>query len=121
MLYSEEEYKLFRDELEGSSIGTLWSAMRGDNFGKKDFSYEDKCDYFLELLHRLLLEGKVKLGNHGEFLHGSVEEQILLFRKRFPNTQDEMDAGAFDGCWFLTEKCPGGIVWIHENGYQDWT
>ncbi|MCR1000743.1 DUF596 domain-containing protein [Serratia rubidaea] len=73
----------------------------GDNFGKKEFSYEDKCDYFLELLHRLLLEGKVKLGNHGEFLHGSVEEQILLFRKRFPNTQDEIDAGAFDGYWFF--------------------
>ncbi|MDE4643036.1 DUF596 domain-containing protein, partial [Klebsiella variicola] len=25
------------------------------------------------------------------------------------------------GFWFLTEKCPGGIVWIHDNGYEDWT
>ncbi|MEB7600594.1 DUF596 domain-containing protein [Raoultella terrigena] len=23
--------------------------------------------------------------------------------------------------WFTFEECPGGIVWIHENGYEDWT
>ncbi|CAI0776510.1 Uncharacterised protein [Serratia proteamaculans] len=34
MLYSDEEYKVFSDELEGTSIGTVWSAMRADNFEK---------------------------------------------------------------------------------------
>lgn len=23
--------------------------------------------------------------------------------------------------WFYEEECPGGLVWIHEDGYQDWT
>ncbi|VDR27507.1 Uncharacterized protein conserved in bacteria [Raoultella terrigena] len=32
-----------------------------------------------------------------------------------------MEENAFDGFWFLTEKCPGGIVWIHGNSYEDWT
>ena len=32
-----------------------------------------------------------------------------------------MEEDAFDGFWFLTEKCTGSIVWIHENGYEDWT
>ncbi|OUK79151.1 hypothetical protein BZY51_11550 [Enterobacter hormaechei] len=21
----------------------------------------------------------------------------------------------------MTKKCPGGIVWIHDYGYEDWT
>lgn len=42
MLYSDEEYKLFSDELEGTSIGTVWSAMRADNFEKAAMSYEEK-------------------------------------------------------------------------------
>ncbi|WP_117076123.1 DUF596 domain-containing protein, partial [Klebsiella pneumoniae] len=28
---------------------------------------------------------------------------------------------AFEGFWFLSENCPAGIVWIHEDDYQDWT
>ena len=35
MLYSDDEYKLFAEELEGSSMGTVWSAMRADNFGER--------------------------------------------------------------------------------------
>ena len=108
MLYSDDEYKLFAEELEGSSMGTVWSAMRADNFGKEELSYKEKCDYFFELMERLLLEG-------------SIDEQISLYRENFPKNQEEMEEDAFDGFWFLTEKCPGGIVWIHDNGYEDWT
>ena len=48
MLYSDDEYKMFAEELEGSSIGTVWSAMRADNFGKDELSYKEKCDYILK-------------------------------------------------------------------------
>ncbi len=42
MLYNDEEYKLFSYELEGTSIGTVWSAMRADNFEKAVMSYEER-------------------------------------------------------------------------------
>ncbi|WP_309600864.1 DUF596 domain-containing protein [Serratia sp. AKBS12] len=67
-------------------------------------SYEDKKAYFLELLHRLMLEGKIKLASRGKFLEGGIAEQIALYRERFPKNQQKMDADAFDGCWFLTEE-----------------
>ncbi|HHQ4307748.1 DUF596 domain-containing protein [Serratia fonticola] len=121
MLYSDEEFKLFSEELEGSSIGTVWSAMSPDNFGREVLSYEEKKAYFLELLQRLIQEGRIKLASRGNFLKGTVEEQIALYRDAFPKNQEEMEDGAFDGFWFLTEKCPAGIVWVHENGYLDWT
>lgn len=121
MLYSDDEYNMFAEELEGSSIGTVWSAMRADNFGKEELSYKEKCDYFFELMERLLREGKIKLASRGKYLEGSIDEQISLYRENFPLNQEEMEEDAFDSFWFLTEKCPGGIVWIHDNGYEDWT
>ena len=89
--------------------------------GKEELSYKEKCDYFFELMERLLLEGKIKLASRGKYLEGSIDEQISLYRENFPKNQEEMEEDAFDGFWFLTEKCPGGIVWIHDNGYEDWT
>lgn len=121
MLYSDEQYKLFSHELEGDSVGTMWSAMIAENFEKAAMSYDEKKEYFLELLHRLMQDGKIKLANKDKFLEGSVAEQIALYRENFPKNQEEMDAYDIDGFWFLTEKCPGGIVWIHESGYEDWT
>lgn len=117
MLYSDDEYKLFSEELEGCSIGTVWSAMRADNFDKEILSYEEKKDYFLELLQLLIEDGKIKLASHGKFLTGSTEEQISLFRDALPQKEE----GLYHDLWFTFEECPGGIVWIHENGYEDWT
>ncbi|QJW54290.1 hypothetical protein HL670_01158 [Serratia plymuthica] len=45
MLYSDEEYELFSQELDGSSIGTIWSAMIPENFNGK-ISYDEKKDIF---------------------------------------------------------------------------
>ncbi|EAO2752619.1 DUF596 domain-containing protein [Salmonella enterica] len=117
MLYSDDEYKLFSEELEGCSIGTVWSAMRADNFDKKILSYEEKKDYFLELLQLLIEDGKIKLASHGKFLTGSTEEQINRFREALPQQEE----GLYHDLWFTFEECPGGIVWIYENGYEDWT
>ncbi|WP_145594086.1 DUF596 domain-containing protein [Yersinia aleksiciae] len=120
MLYSHDEYKLFQDELEGGSIGTLWSAMRADNFGKDDLSFNDKKAYFFELLQRLMQDGKIKLAKHGVFLGGTIEEQIARYKAAFPKTEQEWKARAED-VWFFDEDCPGGIVWVHDNGDLDWT
>jgi len=108
--------------LEGMSIGALWEVSCPDaDIWNDVFPFEEKKEYFFAFLQRLLEDGKIKLASRGKFLEGSVAEQIALYRERFPKNQEEMDADAFDGFWFLTEECPGGIVWIHDSGYEDWT
>jgi hypothetical protein len=108
--------------LEGMSIGALWEVSCPDEDIWNDvFPFEEKKEYFFAFLQRLLEDGKSKLASRGKFLEGSVAEQIALYRERFPKNQEEMDADTFDGFWFLTEECPGGIVWIHDSGYEDWT
>ncbi|HIE1229319.1 TPA: DUF596 domain-containing protein [Serratia marcescens] len=117
MLYSDDLYQLFSKELEGSSIATVWSAMRADNFDKEEISYDEKKNYFLELLQRLMDDGKIKLASHGVFLTGNVDEQIKKFRDALPSCEE----GLYHDLWFTLEECPGGIVWIHDSGYEDWT
>ncbi len=36
MLYSDEEYELFSKELDGTSVGTIWSAMTPENLNRKN-------------------------------------------------------------------------------------
>ncbi|MCS4268116.1 DUF596 domain-containing protein [Serratia sp. BIGb0163] len=120
MLYSDDKYKLFSEELEGSSIGTVWSAMRADNFDRETLSYEEKVAYFLELIQLLMKYGKIKLAKHGKLLEGNIEYQVTLYKAAFPKTEEEWKAKNED-IWFYDEDCPGGIVWIHDNGYEDWT
>ncbi|HGE8283597.1 TPA: DUF596 domain-containing protein [Serratia marcescens] len=119
MLYSDEQYKLFREELDGASIGTVWSAMRADNFDRNTLSYEEKKNYFFDLIHHLMAEGRVRLGKHGQFLEGDIEEQVTHYKAVFPKTEEEWEKN--EDIWFYEEECPGGLVWIHEDGYQDWT
>lgn len=89
MLYSDEQYKLFREELDGASIGTVWSAMRADNFDRNTLSYEEKKNYFFDLIHHLMAEGRVRLGKHGQFLEGDIEEQVTHYKAVFPKTEEE--------------------------------
>ncbi|AGP45547.1 hypothetical protein D3C81_105590 [compost metagenome] len=117
MLYSDEEYELFSQELDGSSVGTIWSAMIPENFNGKKISYDEKKGYFLELLQRLMQDGKIKLGKHDRLLDGSIDKQIDMYRKAMPSCEQEM----YYGLWFTFEECPGGAVWIYDDGYQDWT
>lgn len=120
MLYNQDEYQLFRDELNGGSIGTIWSAMRADNFDKIHLSFDEKKEYFFELLQKLLEEGIIKLANRSVFLDGTIEEQIARYKLAFPKTEAEWKARGED-LWFYEEDCPGGVVWVHDSGYLDWT
>jgi hypothetical protein len=46
MLYSDEEYELFSQELDGSSVGTIWSAMIPENFNGKKYRMMKKRIFF---------------------------------------------------------------------------
>ncbi|MFK3703477.1 DUF596 domain-containing protein [Klebsiella sp. NPDC088457] len=121
-MLTENQYEERKITLEGMSIGAVWGASRPDEFvGEKHYPFQKQKDTFFWLLNRLMREGRVRLASNGKYLEGSIDEQISLYRENFPKNQEEMEEDAFDGFWFLTEKCPGGIVWIHDNGYEDWT
>ncbi|ACB93610.1 DUF596 domain-containing protein [Xylella fastidiosa subsp. fastidiosa] len=86
-------------------------------------SFEERKKDFLFLIGKLLDEGRLKLAKNGEFIPGSTEELVEMFRKSFPASDEEMELGA----WFFADECPAGAVWVfkgeRENGedYYEWT
>ncbi|EDM0764297.1 DUF596 domain-containing protein [Salmonella enterica] len=107
-----DEFKHLCEALEGRNLQAGWwstESFSGD--------FNNRVTFFFWLFERLLKEGRIKLAKHGKFLEGSVEEQVALFRQVFPHTEAEME----DGLWFFDESCPGGAVWVLEDGSLEWT
>ncbi|MEQ5056043.1 DUF596 domain-containing protein [Klebsiella michiganensis] len=113
---SDKEYNELVDAAEGRMLGTILSYSVPDN-PPADFSFDDRREIFFWVLTRLLKEGRLRLANHGQFLAGSIDEQVELFRKVFPKTEAEVN----DGLWFLGEECPAGAVWVEPDGSLYWT
>ncbi|WP_419653908.1 DUF596 domain-containing protein [Xylella fastidiosa] len=86
-------------------------------------SFEERKKDFLFIIGKLLDEGRLKLAKKGKFMTGTTEEQVEMFRKSFPTSDEEMEFGV----WFFADECPAGAVWISkgegENGedYYEWT
>ncbi|MFN1124656.1 DUF596 domain-containing protein [Xylella fastidiosa] len=86
-------------------------------------SFEERKKDFLFIIGKLLDEGRLKLAEKGKFMTGTTEEQVEMFRKSFPASDEEMELGA----WFFADECPAGAVWVfkgeRENGedYYEWT
>ncbi len=121
MIIDDDLYRERAKDLEGMSIGALWGvSCPNEEIWNDSFPFEEKKKYFFAILQRLMEEGKAKLADHGKFLEGSVDEQIARYRAAFPKTKEEWKAKN-EEIWFYDDDCPGGIVWIHENGYLDWT
>mgnify|MGYP003905376353 FL=1 len=51
-------------------------------------------------MQRLLQDGRLRLAKNGIFLKGSIEEQLALFEKAFPHSEDAMD----HGIWFFNDE-----------------
>ncbi|MDH2925003.1 hypothetical protein EV693_102231 [Nicoletella semolina] len=78
-------------------------------------------EMFLEFMGDLIRIGELKLASQGKFLEGTIEEQIDLFRKAWPEEYDDNDPEKdIDHLWWLI-GAPAGAVWIWEDGYEDWT
>ncbi len=107
--------------LEGMSIAALWDiSCPNDQIWNGSFPFEEKKSYFFSFLQKFLEDEKIKFGKHGKLLEGTIDEQITRYRLAFPKTEDEWKARGED-IWFYEEDCPGGIVWVHDSGYLDWT
>ena len=114
---SDKEYNELIDAAGGHILeGVLYCSIP-DN-APADFSFDDQREIFFWALTRLLKEGRLRLAKHGQFLDGSIEEQVELFREALPRTESELD----DGLWFFDEECPAGAVWVDpDDGSLYWT
>ncbi|MGY0343387.1 DUF596 domain-containing protein [Xylella fastidiosa] len=111
----------------GGALDGLWFQIgraNGVSPGQEDLaSFEERKKDFLFLIGKLMDEGRLKLAKNDEFMTGTTEEQVEMFRKSFPASDEEMELG----CWFFFDECPAGAVWVfkgeRENGedYYEWT
>ncbi|AIC13362.1 DUF596 domain-containing protein [Xylella fastidiosa subsp. morus] len=111
----------------GGPLSFLWSYIGRANGIPPQLrdpdSFEKRKNDFLFIVGKLLDEGKLKLAKKGEFINGTTEELVEMFRSSFPTSDEEMQRGT----WFFFDECPAGAVWVlkgeGENGedYYDWT
>ncbi|WP_080172155.1 DUF596 domain-containing protein [Salmonella enterica] len=116
-MLTEYEYRETADASEMQALSGLWAYSIPDHVDSAVFSFDERKKLFFWIFERLLKEGRIKLAKHGKFLEGSVDEQVERFRQAFPKTEEEME----DGIWFFDESCPGGAVWVLEDGSLEWT
>ena len=116
-MLTENEYRETADASEMQALRGLWAYSIPDHVDSAVFSFDERKKLFFWIFERLLKEGRIKLAKHGKFLEGSVDEQVERFRQAFPKTEEEME----DGIWFFDESCPGGAVWVLEDGSLEWT
>ena len=114
---SDKEYNELVDGAGGQMLDGIFCRSVPVNV-PADFSFDDQREIFFWALTRLLKEGLLRLANHGQFLEGSTEAQVELFRQAFPKTEAEVN----DGLWFLDDECPAGAVWVDpDDGSLYWT
>jgi len=99
------------DYADGKSIVNLWYPS------KRIFGAEfiKSRDAFLWILERLLREGRVKLHKNGIFLKSSIEDQVELFKKSWPESEEASGYEDFYW-WFFDPECPAGIAWRKDDG-----
>ncbi|WP_049870488.1 DUF596 domain-containing protein [Pseudomonas cremoricolorata] len=116
MKISDETYRQIAELGEGFDVNALWLNLAQ---ALSQSGFEERKTLFLQLLRRLLTEGRVKLAADS-FLTGSVEEQVDAYLQAFPD-EGQLDEDVFwlnskGECWV-----PGGLVWCFEDGREVWT
>ena len=102
----------------GLSMGAIWQHMTVELSGSP-VDYSRRIELFYTLMNRLMTEGNVRLAKDGLFLVGTIQDQLDVLKKAWPDKPDEDDLDGF-GLWFITEA-PAGIVWIDVDGKEFWT
>ena len=112
-MISEETYLKMTDGLELMALTNLWYSTKNyEYFGfPKVYSetYVGRIKLFFIIIRRLIEENKLRLAENGEFLKGTIDEQLELFKNAFP---DEERMKEVDVYWWFLDDCPAGGVWI---------
>lgn len=120
---SEQLYSEIAELAAEQALNGVWAyfdAREVKKAGVDAWGFQCRREMFLCVIARLMREGRLRLAKHGRFLEGDIEEQIEQFREAFPESDEAVDMGGA-GVWFFTEECPGGAVWIQEDGSEVWT
>ncbi|MFB2538657.1 MULTISPECIES: DUF596 domain-containing protein [unclassified Acinetobacter] len=109
---------------------SLWTYI--DN-GEQFKPFGDTADFefvkqvFFDVIGYAMQQGWLRLAKNGVFLTGSIDEQIQLFKDKFPKSKMdtlEKDPIHFD-IWFFADSCPAGAVWVYQleddSEYLEWT
>ncbi|MDH2924999.1 hypothetical protein EV693_102228 [Nicoletella semolina] len=109
----------FLDHFKGQSLVNFFGNFQG-RFGNVEDNPEIK-EMFLAFMKDLMITGELKLARNGNFLEGTIEEQIDLFRNAWPKEYDEnVPEKDIDYMWWWTLS-PAGAVWFWEDGTIIWT
>jgi hypothetical protein len=101
----------------GLSMGSLWQHI-GVELRESPSTSRSHKDVFVEILRVLLKEGAVSLALRGQYLEGSMDEQVDQLLGAWPSNPSPDDLDGF-GLWFLTEA-PAGLVWHSPDGVDVW-
>lgn len=97
----------------GGSFGMLWALQNLDE-------YPDvlvRRERFFECINVWMRCGKLLLHRRGVLLTGTIDEQLALFRRAFPNNDADIDLEVpYGALWFYMDECPAEPVWIIDNG-----
>jgi len=115
-MYSEERWKEIADLTDGMALDGVW------HYVIRDFKALPEARLaFLWIIGKLLQEERIKLAKHGVFLEGSPERLVQLFRETLPTAEEDVASIGGIENWFFAEECPGGAVWMREDGTEEWT
>jgi len=119
----EDIYNELVESVEGFTANALWSSICSWVL-KKTTSYEDRKQFFLSVMYRLMKEGRLKMASRGVFWEGTIEEQLQRYSDRWPKDESQLDKADFqmievDGALYYWAE--GGFVWVYEDGFMEWT
>jgi len=113
---------------EGMALDSVWYAVPyvfNRRLSDVQIDFERQAELFFKIIHILMSDGRLRLAKKGEFLQGTIEQQITLFRSRFPSSEESQAGIGGMLVWFFVEDCPAGAVWIRQldDGSEclDWT
>ncbi|MDH2925005.1 hypothetical protein EV693_102233 [Nicoletella semolina] len=116
---TDDQYNKLMTENKGLGLDAMFVGFE-EEFGCIEDNPEIK-EMFLEFMGDLIRIGELKLANWDNFLVGSIEEQIDLFRQAWPKEYDDNDPQKDIHYFWWLVGAPAGAVWIWEDGYEDWT
>ncbi|GAB7541135.1 DUF596 domain-containing protein [Cupriavidus sp. 8B] len=103
---------------ETMAIDSLWL------YTSEEANYEQKKSEFVQIVGYLVRAARVRLAKNGEFLSGSIDDQLESLENALPKAGTpealalESD-GLAGGVWFYSDACPAGIVWVMRNDQGD--
>ena len=121
-MISDKSYFKIIDGLEIMSTGALWHKTSDSElflFPKYYAeTHEGRIELFFIIIRRLIEESKLLLAKNGEFLKGTIDEQLELFKNAFPDGERMKEVYAY---WWYLDDCPAEVVWILDEEIKGFT